>query len=462
MLRQALSSCIVSLPCPAVGAAVPGRVAPLNHRPGRSFVPFRCALALLLRAAAGSKASPTLRSESSCQAALPSTGIRMEAGPPRPPPLTFDPSRRQVFVVGNEAADVDSLVSAYAIAALMDSSETQAIAVAQIPREEFRLRGDALQLFREAGSETLPDGSPTKLNFWDEIDWQAVGSLESRKVVLTDHNRMTSQSAQLFEGRVEWVLDHHSRTGAHPEARSEIDEALGSACSLVTEQWTARDAAGVPKELRVLLSGVILLDTRNFDAGENKGTPRDRAALDSLATVPEQAQQDSWYKQLLAARKDVSHLSVREQMLLDTKVVELGGLRVAFASVMVSLQDILAQAGSPAAVVAAAQDLARARGWKAVVVLFSKDEVTGKRALAPVPLEEALCPCQELVKALKATPGNLPADLLANPLYQSQGLVETGFQLEPIKDLEPLEAYDIKGTVSRKTLLPMTDLVSKC
>ena len=47
----------------------------------------------------------------------------------------------QVFVVGNEAADADSLVSAYAMAQLLNSSETQAIALAQIPREEFRLRG---------------------------------------------------------------------------------------------------------------------------------------------------------------------------------------------------------------------------------------------------------------------------------------------------------------------------------
>lgn len=47
----------------------------------------------------------------------------------------------QVFIVGNEAADVDSLVSAYAMAQLLNSSEVQAIALAQIPREEFHLRG---------------------------------------------------------------------------------------------------------------------------------------------------------------------------------------------------------------------------------------------------------------------------------------------------------------------------------
>eukprot|EP00439_Symbiodinium_sp_Y106_P043606 s3997_g5.t1 len=66
-------------------------------------------------------------------------------------------SRRPVFVVGNEAADVDSLVSAYVMAQLLESPDVQGIALAQIPREEFRLRGDALALFKEAGSKVLAE-----------------------------------------------------------------------------------------------------------------------------------------------------------------------------------------------------------------------------------------------------------------------------------------------------------------
>ena len=97
-------------------------------------------------------------------------------------PFSFDTSRRPVFVVGNEAADVDSLVSAspgpkcvlhqqaraaisgrnspdprYAMAQLLDSPEVQGIALAQIPREEFRLRADAIALFKEAGSHVLAE-----------------------------------------------------------------------------------------------------------------------------------------------------------------------------------------------------------------------------------------------------------------------------------------------------------------
>jgi len=382
----------------------------------------------------------------------------------RATPLTFDSGRKQIFVVGNEAADADSLVTAYAIAAFLDSSEVQGVALAQIPREEFRLRGDSLQLFKEAGSEVLEDGSPGKLHFWDEIDWKAVDGLDSRRLVLTDHNKMTAQVARHFEGRVQWVLDHHAGGGSYPDAKSDIDESLGSASSLAAEQFMARGIDGMPLELGVLLAGVILLDTRNFDPKENKGTPRDRAAMDRLAAFVPKIGHDAWYKQLMHARKDVSHLSVRELMLLDTKVVTLRGLQVAFASMMSAMPEVMSKASGCEAFKETARSLARDRGYKAVVCLFPKDKATGKKGLALVPLESSEAEgvlCSDLVKELLGTPGNLPQELRENVLYQTQGLVETGFQLEHMPDLEPLEAYSIKADVSRKTLLPLAMNLSK-
>ena len=43
------------------------------------------------------------------------------------------------------------------MAQLLESPDVQGIALAQIPREEFRLRGDALALFKEAGSKVLAE-----------------------------------------------------------------------------------------------------------------------------------------------------------------------------------------------------------------------------------------------------------------------------------------------------------------
>jgi len=375
----------------------------------------------------------------------------------------FDTARRQVFIVGNEAADVDSLVSAYAMATLLESSDVQAIPLAQIPREEFRLRGDALKLFSESGAEVLPDGSPAKLLFWDEVDWQQADDLMHRKLVLTDHNRMTAQVAQHFEGRVEWVLDHHAGGDSYPEARKDIDEGLGSACTLVVEQFLKGREERLSQEMQTLLAGVILMDCRNFSPTENKGTPRDRQALSALEKGLPARGADVWYEELMLARKEISHLSARELMLMDMKVITLRGLSVLMPSLQSSLTESCEKAGGHAELEAVAKALTKDRGHQASVLLFTKDKVTGKKAMLLVAADDqpdAAQLCADLVKLMQVAPGELPKHLLENPLYQSQGLVETGFQLERVKELEAVQAYNLKGSVSRKTVIPLFMTIS--
>lgn len=418
------------------------------------------------RAAPSSRpaARPAFRSRARCLTAAAALGAKLQRQRRRydlrahgaMAPLSFDPARRQVFVVGNEAADADSLVSAFALAMLLDSAEVQAVALAQIPREEFRLRGDALSLFRSAGVEAAPDGSPLGLHFWNEVDWQQVDALSSRGLVLTDHNKMTSDVAAHFDGRVELILDHHSDAQSHLDAKRIIDESLGSACTLVAEEWLAKHPS-LPREVGLLLAGVIILDTRNFDPAERKGTPRDRAALDKLADfLPLEAA--AWYAELTKARHDVSHLSMRELLLLDLKVasVAVGSEQrpVGFSAIMSTVSNALGRAGGSEQLVAEARRLAVDRGWDAAVSLFSKDE-RGRRSVVLVPATPlGQAACQEIVQRLRGAPGNLPKKLQENPLFAQQGLLESGFELEELKDFGEVLAFSLRGTVSRKTLLP--------
>lgn len=362
----------------------------------------------------------------------------------------------EVYVVGNEAADVDSLVSAYVMAEVLRASGAKATALAQIPREEFRLRGDAVALFRRAGSKTLEDGSPVGMAFWDEVKWEELSAEKS--VVLVDHNKMTDQVAKHFE-RVVQVLDHHAGGVAYPEASTTIDEALGSCCSLVVEQ-----AADWSTEHSTLLAGVILLDCRNFDEEAKKGTARDLAALKQLerAGMPAALSKEAtkWYKELMEARKDVSHLTCRDLMLLDTKVVNLRGFNVAVASMFGTLSEVSSKAGGPEGVEKDAKRLSAERNYQAMILLFSKDKLMGKkRAVAFVADPEAMQLCEDIAKEMALTPGNLPKELRENPLYQTQGLVDTGFQMERLE--MPLLAYSLKGDVSRKTVLPFAHLVAR-
>jgi len=373
------------------------------------------------------------------------------------PALAFDPARKQVFVVGNEAADVDSLVSAYAMARILDSDKVQGIALAQIPREEFRLRGDALALFGCAGSEALGDGSPAHLRFWDEVDWDAVRALDGRALVLTDHNKMTQRVAEHFEGRVEQILDHHTNSECYPSAQAEIVEGLGSACTLVTERLCAA-SMNTSEELGKLLAGVIILDTRNFDPKEAKGTRRDQDALDRLAAFLPEGGTGPWYEQLMAARKDISHLSVRELLLLDLKTVSASdGSVIAFSSIFGVLREVCERAGGPKGFIELVEAFAASKGYEAVVGLFAKD-AEGRKAVSFVPRrdgERGRSICAALSAHLAAaSPGSFPQAFRENPLFASQGLLEHGFELEPQEDLQPLMAFTLRGATSRKTVLP--------
>lgn len=366
----------------------------------------------------------------------------------------FDRSKRQVFVVGNEAADVDSLVSAFAMAKLLHREEVQAFALAQIPRREFRLRGDAMEVFQRARCEFLADG-PVELIFWDEMPGEIISQLETRALVLTDHNVMTPKVAELFEGKVTWILDHHADASRYPEAKRDVDPSLGSACTLIAEQYL-RDRGEVASDVAVLLLGAILLDTRNFNPNEKKGTPRDLAAYNALAKfMPEGETATSWYDKLMEARKDVSHLSIEELQLLDVKVSSFGGRSVAFANIMMSMSVCLERWGV-ARFVEAARVVALARAWQAVVCFFSPDKQRQKRrGLLLIPVEaSSLSTCQSLLANLKAEPSELSDELKANPLFKEQGILEIGFDVQDAEDLKPYMAFTIQKAISRKTLLP--------
>jgi len=343
------------------------------------------------------------------------------------------------------------------MAQLLDSDQVQGVALAQIPREEFRLRGDALALFRRAGSPLAADGSPARLVFWDEVDWEAVQSLQGRSLVLTDHNKMAAKVAQHFDGRVARVLDHHANTQSYPDAEVIIDEALGSACTLVAEQFFG---AGRPisADVGLLLAGVIILDTRNFDPKQGKGTPRDRATLDKLLEFVPPAGCDGWYDELMEARTDVSHLSVRELLLLDLKVANASdGSYIAFCSVFGTIADVCGKAGGPASLIGEAEAFADSRGYQAVVALFSKD-ATGDKAIAFVPgraSKRGPGVCEAIAEHLsQAAPGNFAEAFRENPLFASQGILAEGFGFTRKEDLHPLMAFTLRGVVSRKTLLP--------
>lgn len=127
-----------------------------------------------------------------------------------------------VLVIGNEAADLDSMVCAlsYALAVSAEmrkkgSNTEPAVAVTvvpiiSVPREDFALRTDAVWLFSHLGVDL------DALVFSDDLDPLALdvaGRLS--ELILVDHNVPATPFRSLIP-KVTRVVDHHEDESKYP------------------------------------------------------------------------------------------------------------------------------------------------------------------------------------------------------------------------------------------------------
>lgn len=201
-------------------------------------------------------------------------------------------------MIGNEAADADSIVSSIVYAhfkhehkAATAASNTLYIPVLPIPRDELVLRCDVSALFAELRIDL------DALTFVNEFPWQhaAFERAATLQLTLLDHNalntkRMVAPSAPTREvGDVVEIVDHHMDARAHLSASvREIAFADGQAlvastCTLVAEKLLAQATRSAHHALHAtLLLAVMALDSVNFNPSAKKVTPRDVAAASSL------------------------------------------------------------------------------------------------------------------------------------------------------------------------------------
>lgn len=206
------------------------------------------------------------------------------------------------IIMGNEAGDADSIISAITLAhveSLHNESKIEVLCpVASIARQDIGLRNDINLLFDIVGIDQEQD-----LIYLDDDIFQKIVHDDNihKSVVLVDHNKLRSDLWHL-EGYVEEILDHHQDEGAHSDsvhddlreiAFEDNGTTAGSTCTLIVErlmlymhdndkhtEGTGRVA--VDPGLGLALLGVILLDTMNMSEHAGKGTVRDQKAIDFL------------------------------------------------------------------------------------------------------------------------------------------------------------------------------------
>jgi exopolyphosphatase len=256
----------------------------------------------------------------------------------QPAPLSFDQflssprSNSTTFILGNQAGDADSIISALALAYvdyLNDGPDApHKTPIVSIPRTDLVLRRDVVLLLQLANIDT------TNL-----IHVEDISTAPNPQLILVDHNRLVHAEFQDPTTTIVEILDHHFDEGHHVEAKKNIcfgETAVASTCTLITERWEGCTTGNT--DLAVALLGVLLLDTVNASPSAGKLTQRDEAAMNKLlkqtdwTSLPEflvdgtnQLDTTRLFDYLSNAKFDIDFwqsLSVKDALRLDYKRFE--------------------------------------------------------------------------------------------------------------------------------------------
>ncbi|XP_006006142.1 exopolyphosphatase PRUNE1 [Latimeria chalumnae] len=239
-------------------------------------------------------------------------------------------------VLGNEACDLDSLVStitlAYFLAKTSSEKRTTFIPVLNIPRSEFPLRTESTFFLQENRiREEL-------LIFRDEIDLHGIQRAGLLSLTLVDHNVLPSSDAML-EGAVVEVIDHRPLERKRTPFCNMTAEPVGSCCTLITERIVRSAPEFLDRQVAGLLYGTIILDCVNMAPEAGKVTPKDSDYVTMLESkFPDLPSRKSVFDSLQNAKFNVSGLATEQMLRKDLKAVSGRGINLAISAVYMRLE----------------------------------------------------------------------------------------------------------------------------
>nr|WP_321403037.1 DHHA2 domain-containing protein [uncultured Desulfobacter sp.] len=240
-----------------------------------------------------------------------------------------------MLVFGNEAADLDSVVSAIGLAWVLahDSKPCTALPLIPTRRDDFRLKTESRWVLSQTGIAV------ENLFFLDDI--QPLDRLISRVkgFALVDHNK-PSHVFLKYEEKIKFIMDHHEDLMLYPYALGRI-EPVGSCATLVGEDLIDHNkkepAENIPQSLAALLLGAILIDTVNLDPKAGRMTPNDQRVVAHLTPIAG-LDTDKFYQGIRAAKSDISEMNTRDLLRRDCKTFKFNTVSCTVASVPLDLE----------------------------------------------------------------------------------------------------------------------------
>jgi len=284
---------------------------------------------------------------------------------------SIDRADAGAIVIGNEAADLDSMVSAILYGQLASACRAPGsppvVPVVNCPRGDFALRTEAAYLFAELGLDV------DALVFIDEIDLERLHRAGRLRLTLVDHNVLSVDQAK-YADAVEAIIDHHRDSGLCPHGKPRTIEPVGSAASLVAEAMLRDRPALIDARSATLLLGTILLDTVNLDPAADRVTAKDQAIAARLGELAG-SDADDLFARLEAEKYNVSALGTGDLLRKDYKGWDTPSGRYGMSSVPTSLQNWTAK---DPGLVAGLDAFLRSRGLVCLVVMMAYSDADGE------------------------------------------------------------------------------------
>jgi exopolyphosphatase len=245
----------------------------------------------------------------------------------------FSNTKQVTIVMGNEAADLDSMASAvsYAWYLYLSDINQSSFPLINIPRADFKLRTEAVYLFKEAGVEI------DQLLFAEDVDLETLNNNGNLKLVLVDHNKLASSQSGL-EKSVSSILDHHADEKSYPSSALTDIRPVGSTATIIAESFFKDQKDSIAGPLGILLLGTILLDTVNLDPEAGRVTDDDAKAASSLVKITGLDNKELFDK-LQFEKFNVSSLGSYDLLRKDYKEWQMGSVKLGIGSVLLPVED---------------------------------------------------------------------------------------------------------------------------
>ncbi|KAL1478399.1 hypothetical protein MTO96_035044 [Rhipicephalus appendiculatus] len=238
-------------------------------------------------------------------------------------------------VMGNEACDLDSAVSAIVTAYLLHELQPVAtllvVPVLNIARKDVKLRTEITYFFEHV------DIPLDTLVCRDEIDLKKLHSQSKLSLTLVDHNLLPKEDADL-QPAVQEIIDHHRLETSH--RCDKTVEMVGSCCTLVADKVLHSKPELLDPQVALLLYGTILLDTVCLSESARKTTAKDLEVVSKLQALLPDLSKEEVFKPLCRAKSNVEGLTLDELLRKDLKAVCSSTKRIAISSVPGELKNI--------------------------------------------------------------------------------------------------------------------------